>query len=157
MAAVEERGRHYLMSSGVRMMFLMSFFLSPSFSGPQLSQWRWLWQWRQWAGAEGLRLPPLFHYQYDHLHLQTLTLLIWTWLTILVLIRISVGLHNTVLCDRWASEDVRTNLIKSDMSPQLVLSLSPPHYLSPLPTQLAPSARLLSDPPAQGWQKTLAL
>lgn len=34
-----------------------------------------------------------------------------------------MSLHNTVLCDRWASEDVKTNLIKSDMSPQLVHSL----------------------------------
>lgn len=34
-----------------------------SSSGPQLCQRRWLWQWRQRAGAEGLRLPPLFHDQ----------------------------------------------------------------------------------------------
>lgn len=64
-----------------------------------------------------------------------------------VLIGISVrslrSAHRCV-CDRWASEDVRTNLIKSDMSPELVPSL---HLIifTPLSTQLAPSATLPSD------------
>lgn len=45
-------------------------------------------------------------------------------------------LRNTVPGDRWASEDVRTNLIKSDRSPQAG-SLAAAHYSGPLCTQLA--------------------
>lgn len=37
------------------------------------------------------------------LHLQTPTLYILTCLVIPALIKISVGLHNAALCDRWAS------------------------------------------------------
>lgn len=44
--------------------FIFHFPLSPTLSGPELSQWRWLWQRGQRAGAEGLRLPPLLHHQY---------------------------------------------------------------------------------------------
>lgn len=70
--------------------------------------------------------------------------MIWTCFAIPVLIEISVSPHNTALCDRWASEDVKTNLIKSDMSPQLVHSLH--LIILPLfPPQLAPIAKLPSD------------
>lgn len=39
------------------------------------------------------------------------------------LVRISVSLHPTAAWDRWASQDVSTNFIKSATSPQLAHSL----------------------------------
>lgn len=56
-------------------------------------------------------------------HFQALSLYTSTCLVIPALIKISAAVHNTAQCDRWASLDVRTNLIKSDMSPQLIHSL----------------------------------
>ena len=82
-----------------------------------------------------------------------------TWL-FLFCFEIWVIQPNTVLCDRWASENVKTNLIKSDMSPQLVhvlhlIILPPfPHSWLPVPHSHLITLRL---PSRQEWLITLAL
>lgn len=72
---------------------------------------------RSWRATPAATVSPPVRPRSFYRHSDTVCL------AIPVLIGISVGLQSTALCDRWASEDVRTNLIKSDMSPQLVPSL----------------------------------